>query len=137
MLKQLNNVYLKEVQFFSWFFYLTCEIARRIAYKLYQGSATLMSTAKNVIKIAFNKLFELISSLINKASNSLKQLMETIFQLTIVIVSKFFNFVFIALKFIAISFTSLIIANFRTAFVKAPRHLMAIMRKYFNFGKKV
>ena len=137
MLKQLNNVYLKEVQFFSWFFCLTCEIARRIAYKLYQGLATSMSTAKKFIKVAFNKLFELISSQMNKAFNSLKQLIETIFQLIKVVVSKIFNCAFIALKFIAISFTSLIMANFRTAFVKAPRHLMAIMRKYFNFNKKV
>ena len=116
---------------------MTCEIARRIATSLYQGLATSMVIAKKVIKVAFSKMFELIISQMNKAFNSLKQLMETAFHLTKVIVTKVFGYAFLALKLIAVSFISLIMANIRTAFVKAPRDLMAILRKYFNFGKKV
>ena len=116
---------------------MTYEIARRIGTSLYQGLAILMNTAKKVIKVAFSKMFELIISQLNKASNSLKQIIETAFHLTKVIVTKVFGYAFLALKLIAVSFFSLIMANIRTAFVKAPRDLMAILRKYFNFGKKV
>jgi len=118
------------------FISMTYAIARRVVNGLYGGLTALIKTAFWVIKFAIYKLFEDIKTQIDKVFNSLKQLMETAFQLKKTTFSILFNCAYVALKFIATSFISLINANIRTAFLKALGDLTRLIREYFNFGKK-
>ena len=116
---------------------MTYAITRRVVNRFYRVLTVLIKTAFWVLQISVSKLFEHLKTQIGKAFNSLKQLMERAFQLTKTTFSILFICAYVALKFIATSFISLIMANIRTAFIKAPRDLARLIRKYFNLGKKV
>ena len=116
---------------------MTYAITRRVVNGLYRVLTASIKTAFWVIKTSVDQLFEHLKTQTVKAFNSLKLLMETAFQLTKATLSILFNCAYVALKFIATSFISLIRANIRTAFIKAPRDLARLIRNYFNIGKKV